>query len=57
MLAGRTLFGLVNNAGVAFHGPLMYQPVEEFRRNIDINVSGTLIVTQVQSPHEPSGDP
>lgn len=46
MLKGRTLFGLVNNAGIAFHGPLMFQPIAEFARNVDTNVSGTLIVTQ-----------
>lgn len=48
MLGGRTLFGLVNNAGVAFHAPLMYQPIAEFRRNVDVNLVGTLIVTQVR---------
>ena len=42
------LFGLVNNAGVGFSGPLMYQPVSEFARNIEINLIGTLIVTQVR---------
>lgn len=47
LLGGCTLFGLVNNAGVAFHGPLMYQPIPEFARNIEINLTGTLIVTQV----------
>ncbi|CAL8465570.1 g5106 [Coccomyxa elongata] len=46
MLGGCTLFGLVNNAGVCFHGPLMYQPIPEFARNIEINLTGTLIVTQ-----------
>lgn len=49
LLGGQTLFGLVNNAGAAFHGPLMYQPIAEVRRNIEINVIGTLIVTQVTS--------
>ena len=46
LLGGRTLTGLVNNAGVAFHGPLMHQPIAEFARNVEINLTGTLIVTQ-----------
>ncbi|CAL8465571.1 g5107 [Coccomyxa elongata] len=50
LLGGRTLFGLVNNAGVGFHGPLMYQPIPEFVRNIEINLTGTLIVTQAFLP-------
>ncbi|BDA49900.1 Uncharacterized oxidoreductase YbbO [Coccomyxa sp. Obi] len=50
LLGGHTLFGLVNNAGVAFHGPLMYQPISEFVRNIEINLTGTLIVTQAFLP-------
>ena len=49
MLGGRTLFGLVNNAGVAFHGPLAYQPIAEFQSNIEINLVGTLIVTQARA--------
>ncbi|BDA49899.1 Uncharacterized oxidoreductase YbbO [Coccomyxa sp. Obi] len=50
LLGGCTLFGLVNNAGVGFHGPLMYQPISEFARNIEINLTGTLIVTQAFLP-------
>lgn len=49
LLNGRTLFALVNNAGAAFHGPLMYQPIEDFRKNIEINLIGTLQVTQVST--------
>src|SRR3954447_13333787 len=30
-LAGEKLFGLVNNAGIATAGPLMHQPLAEFR--------------------------
>ncbi len=46
LLGGKPLFGLVNNAGVAFHGPLMHQPIAEFARNVEINLTGTLILTQ-----------
>src|SRR5262249_659651 len=33
-LGGETLFGLVNNAGIATAGPLMHQPIEEIRYQI-----------------------
>jgi NAD(P)-dependent dehydrogenase (short-subunit alcohol dehydrogenase family) len=49
-LAGATLFGLVNNAGIATAGPLMYQPIEEFRYQIDVNLVGPLIVTRAFLP-------
>ena len=39
----------MNNAGAAFHGPLMFQPIEDFRKNIEINLIGTLQVTQVRT--------
>ena len=49
-LAGETLFGLVNNAGVAFPAPLMHQPIEDFRRQMEVNLIGQLIVTQAFIP-------
>lgn len=49
-LAGETLAGLVNNAGVAVAGPLLELPVEEFRRQIEINLVGVVIVTQAFAP-------
>jgi NAD(P)-dependent dehydrogenase (short-subunit alcohol dehydrogenase family) len=45
-LAGETLAGLVNNAGVAVAGPLLELPVEEFRRQVEINLVGVVIVTK-----------
>ncbi|HUZ18581.1 MAG TPA: SDR family oxidoreductase [Spirochaetia bacterium] len=45
-LAGETLSGLVNNAGVAVPGPLIYLPIDDFRRQIEVNLTGALIVTQ-----------
>lgn len=45
-LKGRTLFGLVNNAGVAWPAPFLHQPLEDFRRILDANLLGTFIVTQ-----------
>ena len=49
-LHGRTLSGLVNNAGVAVPGPLLHQPVEDFQRQLDINVVGVLRVIQAFAP-------
>ena len=49
-LAGDRLAGLVNNAGVAIAGPLLLLPVEAFRRQIEINVTGLVIVTQAFAP-------
>lgn len=47
--AGR-LHGLVNNAGVALPGPLEYIPIEAFRRQIEVNLTGQLAVTQAMLP-------
>jgi NAD(P)-dependent dehydrogenase (short-subunit alcohol dehydrogenase family) len=44
------LFGLVNNAGVALPGPLETIPLDVFRRQIEINLTGQLLVTQVMLP-------
>ena len=49
-LNGETLFGLVNNAGVAVPSPLMHQPIEDFRKQMEINLIGQLIVTQAFLP-------
>src|SRR5262249_42475194 len=37
-LEGRPLSGLVNNAGIAVPGPLLYLDVDEFRHQIEVNV-------------------
>jgi NAD(P)-dependent dehydrogenase (short-subunit alcohol dehydrogenase family) len=49
-LEGEGLAGLVNNAGIALAGPLEFLPIEEFRRQLDINVVGQLAVTQAFLP-------
>ena len=49
-LGGETLFGLVNNAGIGVAGPLMHQPIDEFRYQIEVNLIGPLIVTQAFLP-------
>jgi NAD(P)-dependent dehydrogenase (short-subunit alcohol dehydrogenase family) len=47
---GVPLVGLVNNAGVAFGGPLETLPVEELRLQFDVNVIGAMAVTQLFLP-------
>lgn len=49
-LGGEPLFGLVNNAGIAVAGPLLYLTIDEFRRQLEVNVTGQLIVTQAFAP-------
>ena len=49
-LDGRTLDGLVNNAGVALGGPLLYIDPQIVRRQLEINVFGPLFVTQAFGP-------
>ena len=49
-LNGETLFGLVNNAGIAVPAPLMHQPIEDFRKQMEINLIGQLTVTQAFLP-------
>jgi NAD(P)-dependent dehydrogenase (short-subunit alcohol dehydrogenase family) len=48
-LAGATLAGLVNNAGIAVAGPLLYLPVDEWRQQLEVNLSG--LWDRVSSPH------
>jgi NAD(P)-dependent dehydrogenase (short-subunit alcohol dehydrogenase family) len=49
------LQGLINNAGIALGGPLEYVPLAEVRRQFDVNVFGTLAVTQAFLPLLHSG--
>lgn len=49
-LGSRTLAGLVNNAGIAVAGPLLHLPVEDFRRQMEVNVTAIVTVTQAFAP-------
>jgi len=49
-LDGATLAGLVNNAGVAVPGPLLHLPIDDFRRQIEINLVAQLQVIQAFAP-------
>ncbi len=61
-LQGQTLFGLVNNAGIAVPAPLIYQPISDYRQQLEVNLIGPLIVTQafvdlLGADHRRSGHP
>jgi D-alanyl-D-alanine carboxypeptidase len=47
---GAGLTGLVNNAGIGVFGPLEIIPVEQFRRQLEVNVTGQLAVSQALLP-------
>jgi NAD(P)-dependent dehydrogenase (short-subunit alcohol dehydrogenase family) len=49
-LHDETLFGLVNNAGIAVPAPLMHQPIADFRKQMEVNLIGQMIVTQTFLP-------
>jgi NAD(P)-dependent dehydrogenase (short-subunit alcohol dehydrogenase family) len=44
------LDGLVNNAGIARAGPLEFLPIEELRRQLDVNLVAQVAVTQAFLP-------
>jgi NAD(P)-dependent dehydrogenase (short-subunit alcohol dehydrogenase family) len=44
------LAALVNNAGIGVFGPLELIGIEQFRRQLDVNVTGQLAVTQAVLP-------
>lgn len=49
-LGGEALAGLVNNAGIAVAGPLLYIDPDEVRRQLEVNVVGQVLVTQAFAP-------
>jgi NAD(P)-dependent dehydrogenase (short-subunit alcohol dehydrogenase family) len=48
--SGGGLDGLVNNAGVAIPGPLETIPLEDFRRQIEVNLTAYVAVSQAMLP-------
>jgi NAD(P)-dependent dehydrogenase (short-subunit alcohol dehydrogenase family) len=44
------LAGLVNNAGIAVPAPLEHQPIDDFRRQLEVNLIGQVAVTQAFIP-------
>src|SRR4029077_1950403 len=49
-LGGETLAGLVNNAGIAVAGPLLYLKIDELRHQLEVNLTGQVIATQAFAP-------
>ena len=53
-IAARTgsdgLDGLVNNAGISLPSPLETIPIEDFRRQVEVNLTGQVAVTQAMLP-------
>jgi NAD(P)-dependent dehydrogenase (short-subunit alcohol dehydrogenase family) len=49
-VGGRGLAGLVNNAGVTIQGPLEFLPIDDLRRQLEVNVTGQIAVTQAVMP-------
>lgn len=50
MLSGKTMLGLVNNAGIATPGPLIHQPLNDYRKQIEVNLIGAFTVSQHFAP-------
>jgi len=44
------LDGLVNNAGIAIPGPLETLPIDDFRRQVEVNLTSQVAVTQALLP-------
>jgi NAD(P)-dependent dehydrogenase (short-subunit alcohol dehydrogenase family) len=44
------LAGLVNNAGIAVSGPIEFVPIDELRRQLEVNLVGQVAVTQAFLP-------
>jgi NAD(P)-dependent dehydrogenase (short-subunit alcohol dehydrogenase family) len=42
--------GLVNNAGIATVGPIEYEPLDEIRNELEVNVLGAIAMTQAFLP-------
>jgi len=49
-VGGSGLDAIVNNAGVAVLGPLETIPLDDFRRQIEVNLTGQVAVTQAMLP-------
>src|SRR5688500_7679352 len=47
---GAELHALVNNAGIAVSGPVEVVPIEEWRRQLEVNLLGQIAVTQAVLP-------
>jgi NAD(P)-dependent dehydrogenase (short-subunit alcohol dehydrogenase family) len=50
VVGGEGLWGLVNNAGIPIVGPVEYLPLDDLRRELEVNVVGQIAVTQALLP-------
>ncbi|MBD2691757.1 SDR family oxidoreductase [Anabaena catenula] len=50
MVQGEGLAGLINNAGIATSGPLIYQPLDEIRWQFEVNLIAQIAVIQTFLP-------
>src|SRR5262245_3907677 len=50
VVGDRGLAGVVNNAGIVKPGPLEYQPLDDFREHLEVNLIGPLQVIQAFVP-------
>jgi NAD(P)-dependent dehydrogenase (short-subunit alcohol dehydrogenase family) len=50
IVGDRGLAGLINNAGIATSGPLMYQSIAEIRWQFEVNVIAPIAITQAFLP-------
>lgn len=50
LLGTKNLSGLVNNAGISVVGPLLHLPLDEFRRQLEVNLLSPLLVVQKFAP-------
>ncbi|KAL9980789.1 hypothetical protein ACROYT_G009427 [Oculina patagonica] len=48
--AGQGLWGLVNNAGIAFFAPIEWTPLDQMKRMADVNLWGMIDVTKTFLP-------
>lgn len=51
IVCSENLYGVVNNAGIAVLGPFEFIPIEEIRRQFEVNFFGHIAVTQALLPH------
>src|SRR4051794_26328299 len=49
-VGGAGLDGLVNNAGISLPSPLETMPLQDFRRQVEVNLTGQVAVTQAMLP-------
>ncbi len=50
LLKGEALVGLINNSGIAVTGPLLQLPMDDFKRQFEVNLFGLVKVTQAFLP-------